>query len=95
MRTVIGTPLSRADGLAKVTGQARYTADTQIDGLTYGVFAMSPIAHGRLARLSTTATGQAPGVLKVLTHLNMPRLHALSHPPAGQSYMPLQQDRIQ
>jgi xanthine dehydrogenase YagR molybdenum-binding subunit len=94
MSTVIGTPLSRADGQAKVTGGARYTADTQVEGLTYGVFAASTIPNGHLTRLGTAEAEQAPGVLKVLTHLNMPKLQALSHPPAGQSYMPLQQDRI-
>jgi xanthine dehydrogenase YagR molybdenum-binding subunit len=94
MSAMIGTPLSRADGLAKVTGSARYTADTQVEGLTYGVFAASTMPNGHLIRLDTVAAAQAPGVLKVLTHLNMPKLHALSHPPAGQSYMPLQQDRI-
>ena len=94
MSPTIGLPLSRADGHAKVTGRARYTADTQIDGLTYGVFALSTIPHGRLTRLSTAAAERAPGVLMVLTHRNMPPLRALSHPPAGQSYMPLQQDRI-
>ncbi len=95
MSTTVGTPLSRADGRAKVTGRARYTADTQIDELTYGIFAVSTISHGRLTRLSTVEAERAPSVLKVLTHLNMPRLQALSHPPAGQSYMPLQQDRSQ
>jgi xanthine dehydrogenase YagR molybdenum-binding subunit len=94
MSTVIGTPLRRADGQAKVTGRARYTADTPVEGLTYGVFAASTIPHGRLISLDTAEAERASGVLKVLTHLNMPRLNPLSHPPAGQSYMPLQQERI-
>ena len=32
MNTAIGQPVSRLDGCAKVTGAARYTADTVIGG---------------------------------------------------------------
>ena len=91
---VIGKPLSRLDGRPKVTGAARYTADTPIEGLTYAVFATSTIPHGRVTKLDVSKAEVAPGVLKVLTHLNTPKLKPVQHPPAGQNLMPLQDDRI-
>ncbi|MBA3712399.1 MAG: xanthine dehydrogenase family protein molybdopterin-binding subunit [Pyrinomonadaceae bacterium] len=94
MSNEIGKPLSRLDGRPKVTGAARYTADTPIEGLTYAVFATSTIPHGRVTKLDVSKAEVAPGVLKVLTHLNTPKLKPIQHPPAGQSLMPLQDDRI-
>jgi xanthine dehydrogenase YagR molybdenum-binding subunit len=47
--------------------------------------------------IDTAAAENAPGVLAVLTHKNMPRMKALpwSHlRPQGQTYLPLQDDQI-
>jgi xanthine dehydrogenase YagR molybdenum-binding subunit len=47
--------------------------------------------------IDTKAAENAPGVLAVLTHRNMPRMKALpwSHlRPQGQTYLPLQDDQI-
>ena len=91
---IIGKPLSRHDGRPKVTGAARYTADTPVNNLSYAVFATSAIPHGRITKIDTSTAEATPGVIKVLTHLNTPKLKAIQHPPAGQSFMPLQDDRI-
>jgi xanthine dehydrogenase YagR molybdenum-binding subunit len=91
----IGQPISRLDGPAKVIGQARYAADTRLENLAYAVLVSSTIPSGRITRLDTSAAESAQGVLKVLTHLNMPRLKPVASPPAGQGYMPLQEDRVQ
>jgi xanthine dehydrogenase YagR molybdenum-binding subunit len=71
---VIGGPLPRAEGPAKVTGRATYTADTPIPGLTYAVLVMSSIPRGRITRIDGSAALAEPGVLAVLTHENAPRL---------------------
>jgi xanthine dehydrogenase YagR molybdenum-binding subunit len=57
----------------------------------------STIANGRTVSIDTAAAGKAPGVLAVFTHHNMPRMNPLpwSHlRPQGQTYLPLQDDRI-
>ena len=92
---VVGKAIDRIDGPAKVTGQARYTADTPVDGLTYAVLAMSTIAHGRVRSIDAKAAESAPGVLKVLSHLNVPRLAAIPAEMPMQALMPLQGDRIE
>ena len=48
--TYIGTPRSRIDGHAKVTGAAKYAADL-FKGLAYGAVVASTIAKGRITRI--------------------------------------------
>lgn len=72
----IGQPLSRLDGPLKVTGQARFAAEVPFDRLCHGALVYSGIARGRIVSIDTSAAQAAPGVLRVLTHENMPRLAA-------------------
>src|SRR6266702_4117475 len=95
----IGQPISRIDGRLKTTGGARYTADIPIADVVYGVIVQSTIANGRTVSIESTAAEQATGVLKVFTHRNTPRMNPTPKPwshlhPHGQSYLPLQDDRI-
>jgi xanthine dehydrogenase YagR molybdenum-binding subunit len=95
----VGQPLSRADGRLKVTGGAAYTADSPIAELTYAAILHSTIANGRTVSIDTTAAEKAPGVLAVFTYENMPRMNPVPKPwshlhPFGQSYLPLQDDKI-
>lgn len=94
MSQSIGQPISRADGRTKVTGGARYTADVPIEDVTHGFMVTGTIPHGRVTKIDTGTAEAATGVLKVLTYRNTPRLQKIAHPPAGQSYLPLQDDRI-
>ena len=94
MNGAMGQPVSRLDGYAKVTGSARYTADTPIDGVQHAVLVPSTIPHGSVDAIDTATAETSPGVLKVLTHLNTPRLRPVTVPVA-QAFMPLQTDRIE
>ncbi|MBX0292059.1 xanthine dehydrogenase family protein molybdopterin-binding subunit [Hymenobacter sp. HSC-4F20] len=71
-----GCPLSRVDGRAKVTGQARYAAEHAVAELVHGVLVTSTIARGRIQELDTRAAEKAPGVLAVLTYRNSPGVPA-------------------
>ena len=51
----IGQPLTRRDGVLKVTGAARYAADNHPPGMLYAVLAVSSIARGRVAFLDVAA----------------------------------------
>jgi len=48
----IGQPLTRRDGVLKVTGQATYAADNHPPGMLFAVIAVAGIAHGRVTSLS-------------------------------------------
>ena len=70
-----GQGLDRVDGRLKVTGQARYAAETPIpDGVAHAVIVGSTVGLGRVTRIETAAAARAPGVLAVITHANAPRL---------------------
>jgi xanthine dehydrogenase YagR molybdenum-binding subunit len=66
----IGQPLTRRDGVLKVTGAAKYAADQHPDGMLYAVLATSSIARGRVAFLHVAAAKAHPGVVEVITPAN-------------------------
>ena len=70
----IGQPLTRRDGVLKVTGAARYAADNHPLGMLYAVLAVSSIARGRVAFLNVVAAKAHPGVIEVMTPANKPKL---------------------
>jgi xanthine dehydrogenase YagR molybdenum-binding subunit len=102
MTAAVGQPHERVDGPAKVTGQAAYVGDLSPPDMVHAAIAQSAIAKGRIAAIDTAAATVVPGVLLVLTKDNAPRLapcpllleeKSRLH-SAGQSYLPLQDDRI-
>jgi xanthine dehydrogenase YagR molybdenum-binding subunit len=102
--TVVGQPLSRVDGRAKVTGQAKYSAEyNQLPGLAHAVFKTSDVAKGRITGYDTSAAQRVPGVLAILTHQNLPKLAQTPDTPAGKKaigmgvqmgFLPLTSDQI-
>jgi xanthine dehydrogenase YagR molybdenum-binding subunit len=70
----IGQPLTRRDGVLKVTGRARYAADNHPPGMLYAVLAVSSVARGRVASLDIAAAKAHPGVVEVMTPANKPAL---------------------
>lgn len=70
----IGQPLTRRDGVLKVTGKARYAADNNPPALLHAVLAVSSIARGRVTSLDVAAAKAHPGVVEVMTPANRPAL---------------------
>lgn len=69
-----GQPMTRRDGVLKVTGAAPYAADARPAELLHAVYAASAIARGRVASLDTAAARAHPGVVAVMTPENRPPL---------------------
>jgi xanthine dehydrogenase YagR molybdenum-binding subunit len=74
MTAHVGKPVSRVDGRAKVTGEAKYAAEHHAPDLAYGVVISSPVARGRMTRIDATAALAIPGVIQVITHENALKL---------------------
>jgi xanthine dehydrogenase YagR molybdenum-binding subunit len=75
----VGRGLDRVDARAKVTGQARYSAEIALGGeMAHAVIVSSPVGLGHLDGLETRAAERAPGVLAVITPGNAPRLPGAS-----------------
>ncbi len=66
----IGKEMSRVDGVDKVTGKAKYSAEFQFKNVAYGHIVQSEIAKGTIISIDTDSAEKAPGVLKIFTHLN-------------------------
>jgi nicotinate dehydrogenase subunit B len=60
--TIMGKSINRLDGIAKVTGKAKYTGDERFPGLMYARV-LRPPAHGaKLLSVDTSAAEKIPGV---------------------------------
>ncbi|MEN3377703.1 MAG: xanthine dehydrogenase YagR molybdenum-binding subunit, partial [Hyphomicrobiales bacterium] len=101
MQTYVGTPTSRVDGRAKVTGEAKYAGEFNLPGLAYGHVVVSSIPKGRIKRIDTRQALRLEGVLDVLTHENRPRMAGTDRaykddvaPEKGSPFRPLYDDRI-
>jgi xanthine dehydrogenase YagR molybdenum-binding subunit len=96
---VIGRPLPRVDGRAKVTGGARYAADFNQQDQAYAVIVNATVGLGRITAIGSAADSSMPGLLAVISHLNAPRLAYDSHkgpidPAVGERLHVLQDDQV-
>lgn len=100
MNAYVGTPTSRVDGRAKVTGAAKYAGEFSADGLVHGFVVEATIPRGRIVRLDTSAALKVAGVIDVLTHANRPSLADNDDAwkdevaPEGSPFRPLHDDKI-
>ena len=70
----MGAPAPRYDARLKVTGEARYPADTPVGNPAYAALVTSPIAKGRINQINLDEARSVPGVLTILTHENTSEL---------------------
>src|SRR5258708_11804515 len=69
---LIGHNYTTPDLLAKVTGKAKYAEDFRADGMLFCRLLLSPMPHGRIKRLDTSAALAMPGVKGILTANDLP-----------------------
>src|SRR4051812_42667851 len=104
MTRYIGKEMSRVDGVAKVTGRAKYAAEFQVPNIAYGFIVLGSVAKGTIKSIDTREAERSPGVIRVFTHLNTPKLGPKGSteeaPPRGtqeeqdRSFRALQSDRV-
>jgi CO/xanthine dehydrogenase Mo-binding subunit len=71
---LVGTRVMRPDGVDKVTGRARYGADTFAPGQLVGAILRSPHAHAKIRRIDTGRAEKLKGVKTVITSADLPDL---------------------
>jgi CO/xanthine dehydrogenase Mo-binding subunit len=64
---ILGTDEARIDGVGKVSGQTKYTADFAMEGMLWAAFVASPYAHARIVKIDASAALAMTGVRAVLT----------------------------
>ncbi|MGF1487804.1 MAG: xanthine dehydrogenase family protein molybdopterin-binding subunit [Prochloraceae cyanobacterium] len=98
MNRVIGTSVSRKDGKVKVTGKATYGAEHQIPNLVHGYLITATIANGRIKNIDTRAAAAIPGVIKIFTPKNAPKIFKPSNnfvnSKVYETRLPLSDDRV-
>ena len=97
---LVGTPLDRVDGVAKVTGQARYAGEYPEAGLLHGSVVSSTIARGRVLKIDSALATRVPGVIAVLDHRHRPHIsgydddYSDADSAEGSPFRPLFNDRV-
>jgi xanthine dehydrogenase YagR molybdenum-binding subunit len=101
MAPYIGTPTSRVDGHAKVTGAAKYAGEFASPDLAYCSVVTSTVAKGRIVGVDMAEALSVAGVIAVLTHKNRPPMAGTDRayrddtaPEGGSPYRPLYDDKI-
>ena len=89
---VVGRPTPLIDGIEKVTGQARYTADLPAQGALVGRILRSPFAHARIRAIDTAAARALPGVQAVLTGADCEQTYGVL--PIAMNEYPLARGRV-
>jgi 4-hydroxybenzoyl-CoA reductase subunit alpha len=88
----IGARQPLIDGVEKVTGRARYTADLRPAGALVGAILRSPVAHGRIVRIDSSRARAIEGVRAVVTGADCDVPYGVI--PIAQNEFPLARERV-
>ena len=69
---IVGTRPLRPDGIDKVTGRARFGADTTAPGMLIGAILRSPHPHARIRGIDTAKAAALSGVHAIVTRADFP-----------------------
>ena len=64
---VVGASVARLEDVPLVTGRGLFAADVTFPGVLHMRVVRSPLAHGRIMGVDTSAARSAPGVVAVWT----------------------------
>lgn len=92
--SILGKDTKRIEGRAKVTGKAQYAVDHFPDGVLTGFIVQSDIARGKVTAIDTAAAAAAPGVQRVFTHQNWPKLPYKVKKDEAKYFRPLASNEI-
>ena len=71
LSTELGKPVARIDGIAKVTGAARYASDEPVLNPAFAYFITSRIARGSIQTFDLTEARAVAGVIDIVTYENV------------------------
>jgi 4-hydroxybenzoyl-CoA reductase subunit alpha len=91
-RRVAGQPTPLIDGIEKVTGRARYTADIPFGETLVGRILRSPVAHGVIRGVDVSKAKAIAGVRAVITGEDFAAPYGVI--PIAQNEWPLARDKV-
>ncbi len=88
----VGIPTPLIDGIEKVTGRAKYTADLPAQGALVGRILRSPVAHGRILSIDASAAAAIEGVVAIVTGADCQLPYGVL--PVAQNEFPIARDKV-
>ena len=70
--TFVGQPVPRIEDLRLLPGRGQFVDDMSRENLLYAVMFRSPIGHGRILSIDTSAAAALPGVYSIITEADLP-----------------------
>ena len=79
--TYVGKHMQRWDAIEKILGKARFTADyaNLYKNLVYVYSVRTKYAHARIRKIDVSEAEKVPGVLKVITHKDIPGVNDVGY----------------
>ncbi len=71
---IVGYPTPRIDGAARVSGEARYTYDVQLNGMVYARMVRAKAVSAMIGRVDVAKAKAVRGVLEIMTPENAPEI---------------------
>jgi xanthine dehydrogenase YagR molybdenum-binding subunit len=95
LRDRLGGAVERIDGVAKVTGAARYASDEPVTNPAFGYMLVSQIARGSIRAIDVAEAKAVPGVIDIVTHENVGSgFKPAKGPDGGPTTTTLESDRV-
>ncbi|MEO7121019.1 MAG: xanthine dehydrogenase family protein molybdopterin-binding subunit [Ginsengibacter sp.] len=97
---IIGKPIDRKDGIAKITGKATYAYEWPVKKITCGVAVQSTITKGQINHFDLIAAKNLKGVVDIMTYKNATNLRSPDSGGPGngkfaeKDLLPLQNEKI-
>jgi carbon-monoxide dehydrogenase large subunit len=94
--SILGTSVRRVEDRDLITGASTYVGNLALEGVLHLAFVRSPLAHGVITGIDTSAAVAAPGVVAVYTaaDLDLPAHHGLFVVNKDLPRPPLATDRV-
>lgn len=88
---IVGQPVTRIEGVGKVTGRTVYADDMKLPRLLHAKVLGSPLAHARIKSIGTAKARNHPGVEAVITAKDLP---PYKHNPSNRRQVILAEDEV-
>src|SRR5204863_1371477 len=89
---VVGTSLTKPDGLPKTTGATRFADDLKLPRMAFCRLLRATRPHARIVSIDTSAAKALPGVFGVITGADLPTKYGVL--PVGQDEQALCTDKV-
>jgi len=78
----VGRSVWDVDGMDKVSGRLKYCDDFEAeefgeDSMLHAAFVFAPVPHGKINHADYSAAEKAPGVVRIITHKDVPGLNKI------------------